>query len=74
LRELTVQSYLRRTSLSDRPSKHTARNASKSEIILLKRIAIRNELRGKDIASARPPEQESFVDVLIDVANSDEIA
>ncbi|MBU2937001.1 MULTISPECIES: DUF4326 domain-containing protein [Pacificibacter] len=39
-----------------------------------KRIAIRNELRGKDIASACPPEQESFVDVLIDVANSDEIA
>ncbi|MBU2867840.1 hypothetical protein [Pacificibacter marinus] len=40
----------------------------------LSRIEIRNELRGKDIASACPPEQESFVDVLIDIANSDETA
>jgi hypothetical protein len=39
-----------------------------------KRIALRNELRGKDIASACPIDQPSFVDVLIEVANSGEVA
>ncbi|SEK63461.1 hypothetical protein SAMN04488032_104245, partial [Pacificibacter marinus] len=36
------------------------------------RIELRTELRGKDIASQCPQEQESFVDVLLDIANSDE--
>jgi hypothetical protein len=38
------------------------------------RIEIRNELRGKDIASSCPPDKESFVDVLLDIANSGENA
>jgi hypothetical protein len=38
------------------------------------RIELRKELRGKDIASACPQGQASFVDVLIEIANSDETA
>ena len=38
------------------------------------RIEIRNELHGKDIASQCPADQPSFVDVLLDIANSDETA
>ncbi|SEL24059.1 hypothetical protein [Pacificibacter marinus] len=36
------------------------------------RIELCTELRGKDIASACPIDQSSFVDVLLDIANSDE--
>ncbi|WP_085850814.1 hypothetical protein [Pacificibacter marinus] len=38
------------------------------------RIEIRTALRGKDIASACPIDQSSFVDVLLDIANSSETA
>jgi hypothetical protein len=38
------------------------------------RIEICNELRGKDIASKCPADQPSFVDVLLDIANSGEVA
>lgn len=38
------------------------------------RIELRKELRGKDIASACPQRQASFVDVLLEIANSDETA
>jgi hypothetical protein len=38
------------------------------------RIEIRTELCGKDIASTCPIDQPSFVDVLLDIANSGEVA
>jgi hypothetical protein len=38
------------------------------------RIEIRNEMRGKNIASTCPKDQPSFVDVLLEIANSGETA